>query len=192
MTQPRSYDATGVDGTHDSPLRARHLPRTATLTYRRAMRNTGGIAPASSRSSGRSPFSSCWPTTARSGDLAVPPRPGAQSTASRLVATLEQRGLVEQVEDRGKYRLGAGVLRLAGATNARLDLVQEARPLRGASPRRRTRRSISSSAPEMPRSTSTRSAARRRCRRLQLGRAAHPTARDVQRQGARQRAAEPG
>ncbi|HON73582.1 MAG: IclR family transcriptional regulator [Candidatus Lutibacillus vidarii] len=52
-----------------------------------------------------------------------------KSTASRLVATLEQRGLVEQVEDRGKYRLGAGVLRLAGATNARLDLVQEARPV---------------------------------------------------------------
>jgi DNA-binding IclR family transcriptional regulator len=52
-----------------------------------------------------------------------------KSTASRLVATLESRGLVEQVEDRGKYRLGAGVLRLAGATNARLDLVQEARPL---------------------------------------------------------------
>lgn len=52
-----------------------------------------------------------------------------KSTASRLVATLESRGLVEQVEDRGKYRLGSGVLRLAGATTARLDLVQEARPI---------------------------------------------------------------
>lgn len=52
-----------------------------------------------------------------------------KSTASRLVAALEQRGLVEQVEERGKYRLGVGILRLAGATNARLDLVQEARPV---------------------------------------------------------------
>ncbi len=52
-----------------------------------------------------------------------------KSTAFRLVATLEQHGLVEQVEGRGKYRLGVGLLRLAGATSARLDVVQEARPL---------------------------------------------------------------
>ena len=38
-------------------------------------------------------------------------------------------GMVEQNEDRGKYRLGVGVLRLAGATTARLDVVQEARPV---------------------------------------------------------------
>jgi DNA-binding IclR family transcriptional regulator len=37
--------------------------------------------------------------------------------------------MVEQNEDRGKYRLGVGVLRLAGATTARLDVVQEARPI---------------------------------------------------------------
>ncbi len=52
-----------------------------------------------------------------------------KSTAFRLVTTLEQGGLVEQSEDRGKYRLGMGVLRLAGATSARLDVVQEARPV---------------------------------------------------------------
>src|SRR5688572_10750282 len=52
-----------------------------------------------------------------------------KSTAFRLVSTLEQRGLVEQSEDRGKYRLGMGILRLAGATTARLDVVQEARPI---------------------------------------------------------------
>ncbi|MFT4082761.1 MAG: IclR family transcriptional regulator [Nocardioides sp.] len=52
-----------------------------------------------------------------------------KSTAFRLVATLEQHGLVEQTEDRGKYRLGGGLLRLAGATTARLDVVQEARPI---------------------------------------------------------------
>jgi DNA-binding IclR family transcriptional regulator len=52
-----------------------------------------------------------------------------KSTAFRLVATLEAHGMVEQNEDRGKYRLGVGVLRLAGATTARLDVVQEARPI---------------------------------------------------------------
>ena len=52
-----------------------------------------------------------------------------KSTAFRLVATLEAHRLVEQTGDRGKYRLGVGVLRLAGATTARLDVVQEARPV---------------------------------------------------------------
>lgn len=50
-----------------------------------------------------------------------------KSTAFRLIATLEGHRLVEQTADRGSYRLGAGVLRLAGATAARLDVVQEAR-----------------------------------------------------------------
>lgn len=52
-----------------------------------------------------------------------------KSTAFRLVATLETHGMVEQNDDRGKYRLGVGNLRLAGATTARLDVVQEARSL---------------------------------------------------------------
>jgi DNA-binding IclR family transcriptional regulator len=52
-----------------------------------------------------------------------------KSTAFRLVATLESHGMVEQNEDRGKYRLGVGVLRLAGATTARLDVVQESRSI---------------------------------------------------------------
>ncbi|MGO2035204.1 MAG: IclR family transcriptional regulator [Brevibacterium sp.] len=52
-----------------------------------------------------------------------------KSTASRIVTTLEARGLVEQDQRRGKYRLGLGILRLAGATTARLDIVQEARPI---------------------------------------------------------------
>lgn len=50
-----------------------------------------------------------------------------KSTAFRLVAALENRGLVEQNSERGKYRLGVGILRLAGATAARLDIVQESR-----------------------------------------------------------------
>jgi DNA-binding IclR family transcriptional regulator len=52
-----------------------------------------------------------------------------KSTAFRLMSTLESHDLVEQTGDRGKYRLGVGMLRLAGATTARLDLVQEARPI---------------------------------------------------------------
>ena len=52
-----------------------------------------------------------------------------KSTAFRLLATLEAHRLVEQVGDRGRYRLGVGNLRLAGATTARLDLVTEARPV---------------------------------------------------------------
>jgi DNA-binding IclR family transcriptional regulator len=52
-----------------------------------------------------------------------------KSTAFRLLATLESHRLVEQDGDRGRYRLGVGNLRLAGATTARLDLVTEARPV---------------------------------------------------------------
>jgi DNA-binding IclR family transcriptional regulator len=52
-----------------------------------------------------------------------------RSTAFRLVATLENHDLVHQNDERGRYRLGVGVLRLAGATTARLDVVQEGRPV---------------------------------------------------------------
>lgn len=52
-----------------------------------------------------------------------------KSTAFRLVAALENRHLVEQVEERGKYRLGFGLIRLAGATSAQLDLTKEGRPV---------------------------------------------------------------
>src|SRR5919112_2531228 len=52
-----------------------------------------------------------------------------KSTAFRLVSTLEAHDLVEQTEDRGKYRLGLGLVPLAGGRTARLDVVQEARPV---------------------------------------------------------------
>lgn len=52
-----------------------------------------------------------------------------KSTAFRLITTLESHDLVQQTEDRGKYRLGMGLVRLAGASTARLDVVQEARPV---------------------------------------------------------------
>jgi DNA-binding IclR family transcriptional regulator len=50
-----------------------------------------------------------------------------KSTAFRLVAVLESRGFVEQLADRGKYRLGFGVVRLAGAAAAQLDIAQQGR-----------------------------------------------------------------
>ncbi len=52
-----------------------------------------------------------------------------KSTAFRLLAALEERGLVEQNHDRGKYQLGFGILRLASAMPVRLDLVKQARPV---------------------------------------------------------------
>jgi DNA-binding IclR family transcriptional regulator len=46
-----------------------------------------------------------------------------------LLSALEDRGLVEQATDRGKYQLGFGILRLASAIPGRLDLVRQARPV---------------------------------------------------------------
>lgn len=50
-----------------------------------------------------------------------------KSTVSRLLAVLESRGFVEQLADRGKYRLGYGVARLAGALPVQRDLATESR-----------------------------------------------------------------
>ncbi|WP_181019618.1 IclR family transcriptional regulator [Nonomuraea typhae] len=50
-----------------------------------------------------------------------------KSTAFRLLSALEQGGLVEQSGERGRYRLGFGVVRLAGAATAQLDLSKESR-----------------------------------------------------------------
>lgn len=47
-----------------------------------------------------------------------------KSTVSRLVAVLESRGYVEQLSERGKYRLGFSIVRLAGYTSARMDLAK--------------------------------------------------------------------
>jgi DNA-binding IclR family transcriptional regulator len=52
-----------------------------------------------------------------------------KSTAFRLLTALEDRGLVEQDRDRGKYRLGFGILRLAGAVSARMDVNRYGRPV---------------------------------------------------------------
>ncbi|WP_455357284.1 IclR family transcriptional regulator [Streptomyces sp. SYSU K217416] len=52
-----------------------------------------------------------------------------KSTAFRLLGALEARGLVEQAGERGKYRLGFGIVRLAGAVTGRLDITQQSRPV---------------------------------------------------------------
>jgi len=46
-----------------------------------------------------------------------------RSTAFRLLGALEARDLVEQVVERGRYRLSVGLLRLASAVRDRLDVV---------------------------------------------------------------------
>lgn len=52
-----------------------------------------------------------------------------KSTAFRLLGALESHGLVEQTEERGKYRLGFGLVRLAGAVSVRMDITKMARPV---------------------------------------------------------------
>lgn len=52
-----------------------------------------------------------------------------KSTAFRLLGALEERELVEQAHERGKYRLGFGILRLASAVSGRLDVTQQGREI---------------------------------------------------------------
>lgn len=52
-----------------------------------------------------------------------------KSTAFRLLGALEARELVEQAEERGKYRLGFGIVRLAGAASVQLDLTKQSVPV---------------------------------------------------------------
>ena len=52
-----------------------------------------------------------------------------KSTVSRLLTALEDRELVEQAFERGKYRLGFGILRLANAVSGRLDVTRQGREI---------------------------------------------------------------
>lgn len=52
-----------------------------------------------------------------------------KTTAFRLLAALEGRGLVEQTRERGKYQLGLGILRLARMVPGQIDLVDQGRPV---------------------------------------------------------------
>jgi IclR family transcriptional regulator, acetate operon repressor len=52
-----------------------------------------------------------------------------KATASRLVATLAEQRLVERNPVTDKYRLGFGLIHLAGSAMAGLDLTREARPV---------------------------------------------------------------
>jgi DNA-binding IclR family transcriptional regulator len=52
-----------------------------------------------------------------------------KATASRLAATLAERGLLERDPATERYRLGFGLIRLAGAAISGLDLIRTARPV---------------------------------------------------------------
>lgn len=52
-----------------------------------------------------------------------------KSTASRLLATLAAHGLVEQDPDTATFRLGQGLVRLAGSVRHAFDLGSAARPI---------------------------------------------------------------
>lgn len=52
-----------------------------------------------------------------------------KSTVSRLLSALEEHELVEQAYERGKYRLGFGILRLANAVSGQLDITQQGREI---------------------------------------------------------------
>ncbi|WP_345413850.1 IclR family transcriptional regulator [Actinomycetospora chlora] len=52
-----------------------------------------------------------------------------KSTASRLVGALQQRHLLEQQGERGKYALSYGVVRLAAAATGRLDVARLGQPV---------------------------------------------------------------
>lgn len=52
-----------------------------------------------------------------------------KSTASRLVSVLQTRGLVEQLSSRGKYAIGIGIVRLAGAASSRTDIASLSQPV---------------------------------------------------------------
>lgn len=51
-----------------------------------------------------------------------------KSTVSRILATLEQAGYVERVAETGRFRLGLGIIALAGPLLAALDVRRVARP----------------------------------------------------------------
>ena len=52
-----------------------------------------------------------------------------RSSASRLLTTLERRDVVEQVADRGAYRLGLGLLRMAYPVSTRFDLARDSQTI---------------------------------------------------------------
>lgn len=52
-----------------------------------------------------------------------------KSTAFRLLGALEAHGMVEQDGERGKYRLGFGIVRLAGAVTGRIDVTKYGRKI---------------------------------------------------------------
>ncbi len=104
------------------------------MSYRCAMSNTGGAtSPSRSRTDGLVQsvdravhILELLAQRGASGVTEIAAQLGVhKSTAFRLISVLEGHQLVEQVRDHGKYHLGLGIIRLAGATAAQLDLTRE-------------------------------------------------------------------
>ena len=107
-TQVRPYSrhvTSAVGGDRDSGSQVQSVDRAIAILYLLAQHGGAGV-------------------TAIAHELGV-----HKSTAFRLIAALEHGGLIEQEGERGKYHLGRGILRLAAATTARLELPVEGRPV---------------------------------------------------------------
>jgi len=92
-------------GREPGPSQVQSVDRAIAILYLLAKRGTAGV-------------------TEVAADLGV-----HKSTAFRLIAALEAGHLIEQDGERGKYHLGRGILRLAGATAGRLEVPTESRPV---------------------------------------------------------------
>jgi DNA-binding IclR family transcriptional regulator len=106
--RPYSRDVTNnaADGGREpGPSQVQSVDRAIAILYLLAKRGNAGV-------------------TEVAADLGV-----HKSTAFRLIAALEAGHLIEQDGERGKYHLGRGILRLAGATASRLEVPTESRPV---------------------------------------------------------------
>ena len=100
------------------------------LSLRHARRSHHARLHRCSRSTGRSRYSRCSRCAAPPASPRSPTELGVhKSTVFRLLATLEARGLVEQHSERGRYRLGYGVVQLAEGATKMDDLSLLSRPV---------------------------------------------------------------
>ena len=99
----------------DRPRSARHVKHRADAA---TVSPWATPRPGRRRAVGRPGHHACWRSSPAAGEAGVSEVAAEidvhKSTAFRLLGALEGRGLVEQAEDRGKYRLGFGLIPLAG------------------------------------------------------------------------------
>src|SRR6266508_3405564 len=121
------------DGRLDLPRKARVVLRSivAYRSTRSAMRNTvAGSSGVQSVARALGILEELAGSTDELGVTELGRRLGVhKATASRLLATLAEHGLVERNPVSDRYRLGFGLVRLAAVVSAGLDLVRQARPV---------------------------------------------------------------